>query len=69
MFVCVAWQQQSYQNEPYPKLWMRIFYIFIALELNCVEMYSSYMEIYVYFIYITYILCIFVNPLVMHTLF
>jgi hypothetical protein len=32
--VCVARLPQSYLIEPYHKLWMRVSYIFIALEIN-----------------------------------
>jgi hypothetical protein len=34
VFVCVARLLQSYPNEPYQKLWMRVFYVFTALEIN-----------------------------------
>jgi len=32
--VCVARVPQSYQNELYQILWMWVFYIYIALEIN-----------------------------------
>jgi hypothetical protein len=34
VFVCLAGLPQSYPNEPYRKLWMRVFYIFITLDIN-----------------------------------
>ena len=30
----IAWLPHSYGNEPYQQLWMQVFYIFIALEIN-----------------------------------
>jgi hypothetical protein len=34
VFVCIARLLQSHQNEPYQKLWMRVFYIFTAFQIN-----------------------------------
>jgi hypothetical protein len=34
MFISVADQPESYRNEPYQKLWVRVSYILIALEVN-----------------------------------
>jgi hypothetical protein len=36
VFVCVARLRPSYPNEPYQKLWMRVFYIFTVLEIKTI---------------------------------
>jgi hypothetical protein len=34
VFVCVTRLRQSYPIEPYQKLWIQVFYIFTAFEIN-----------------------------------
>jgi hypothetical protein len=58
VFVCVARLPQSYENGLYQKLWMWVYYFFIALEINnvlCRNVCILYRNVYVLYLQHIYI--------------